>query len=503
MVFEIYKKFRNRIKQLGLLDTLYIIWVKSIFNQFDIPLPSDFTILHKSGINTKPTKLEIMLYNGLDHELDIILIETLYSASEVPTKGRTLKDPNVLSKALKEIREINDYISTQIKPKNDVFRSLHRIAHQQFFWQNKVNSHSLFPYFFVYNDPNMARIVKEKIGLSPYEIFIIGIYYTFLFQKYFAISDHQISQLKIIQTEKLEKFIHEFSIDIDQLRIDIKRNLRVDEKIFFTFNPLRATPIIKSKKQYVSPMPVLIYWAITKGLYYKINNHKSFSKSYGSAFQALIGKIMERAIFNEKLNISPEFEYYVGKERKDSVDWILKDNDEILFIECKTKRMTRSAQFSFTKEEMDYDRNKMIGFILQAYKSYLDYEHNNYINHQFSKKIKPRILILTLEDWFIELNQTESGILKDTIQAKLNENKIDGSLMEKVPYYIKSTSRFISDIQIINAVGLKKYFELREKNALQEFEDKFIYNNLFEKDFIEIFLNPITKNRDESIDLSP
>ncbi|MFW6247025.1 MAG: hypothetical protein ACOC22_02520 [bacterium] len=488
-IFEAYKPFRNKIRQLELFDTLYVLWLKSIYSQFDRPLPNDFKVITRNTNLKSLSKSEIMLYNGLDHELDIILIEALKNADEISSQDKSLKNPNVLRKVLKDLRDLNNFITEKNRHKDDIFRSLLRLAHQQFPWQEKLNSHSLIPYYYIYNDPEVARIVEKVIGLNPFDIFIIGIYYTFRFQKQFFLPKKPVSDRNVVSTDKLRRFIQEFSIDLDSLREKVRESHFVDEKYLFMLNPLRANPIISYGENILSPMPIYIYWAITKGLYYRLCNHNSFGNYYGDSFQKFIGKLLERVINNNNLKVFSESEYYVGKERKDSVDWIIKDNDEILFIECKTKRMTRLAKFSIEPEELERDLNKMSEFLKQTYKTYMDYEKNLYPKLKFDSDLKCRILILTLENWFIDIDETDYKKLDEQIKHHL-----PSSVLGRTPYYVQSMPYFINDIQIINKVGLKKYFDLFVSNELQAYKKNFEFKDLFIEDFDEKLLKPLKEN---------
>ncbi len=97
---------------------------------------------------------------------------------------------------------------------------------------------------------------------------------------------------------------------------------------------------------------------------------------------------IEKSLKGEhKISFLPENHYYVGKDRKDTTDWVVYDNDSALFIECKTKRLKLPAKLelddnSYVNEEL----GKMAEFVLQVYKSIEDYKKNSYPSFKFDKE---------------------------------------------------------------------------------------------------------------------
>lgn len=493
-IFETYKKFRNKFRELDLFDTLHTIWIKSKFNQFNDPLPDNLKIIQDIHLFSNPGKMEIMLYNGLDHELEIMLIEALYSCQEGTRPRHTLKNPKFLKKVLTDLRDFDSdfYKKTKLKSTNNIFRSLQRLAYQQFLWQEKMSSYSLFPYFYMYNSHDLKQIIENEFDLTPSEIYVLGLYFTYNLKESFQLNKNQQSDIPKIPTSKLLTFISEFSIHLNQLRQTVKESYWVDEKFLTYLNPLRAKPIIVHNDSILAPIPVLIHWAITKGIYYRIYKKKSFGNAFGHAFQDIIGEIVRRAIDNKKLELIPEKEYFFGKNRKDTVDWRLKDREELLFIECKTKRMTRTAQFSITQDDLLMDIKKMGEFLYQTYRSFIDFKNNLYPDNQYESTQKHRIVILTLEEWFISINMDDYPLIEEELKTRLKRNHPDVnlSIISEVPFYLIAMPTFVHDIQIINKFGLKKYFQWKDNNKLDETKNSFNFKDIFIEDFNDQFIKP-------------
>lgn len=323
-------------------------------------------------------------------------------------------------------------------------------------------------------------------------------------------------QVSAIKNEEVEKFIKIFSLDINSLREKVKNEVQYNDKFAYSFSSLRSFPIIKmgyrQKESLVCPMPTLLFWQITDGIYYKILEEikkikgekeqkeilGNFGNSLGKQFQNYVGEVLEKSIQNIRFKFFKEQEYKEGKNRKDTVDWMVIDNNAMLFIECKAKRMNLPAKIElnddrFIKAELD----KMADFIKQVYKSIDDYKNNKYPNIKYDKSKKIFPVILTLEHWYLFgdkfLNELDA-ILKN----KIKENNLDEKYLEIYPYSICSIEEFEKMTQIINKIGVdnfmsKKFDQDRRLWTFQSFMNSDFNEEykktkvLFDDDYKKIF----------------
>jgi len=471
-------------------ETIYTIWARINFDQFEKPLPNEIELVPLQKAN--PVRFEKKMHNGLEFELEFILKTALIEAGNSKKKDWSLKKSKYLKSILKELRNFSNELDKNSKGDN-VLYAFNRIAHHQFFWQEKINFYSLFRYYFLYNNPKMENIIKEKIGLTPFEIFIIGMILTFQFRDRFKLLCPIESHIPEISDDNIKKFIDTFSIALPELQEEIKKNFDSSEKIFFSFNPLIAKPIIKYSDSIIAPLPSFIYWQITKGLYYSVVDCVGFDNAFGKSFEDFTGTLMKRSINKKNFKIIPEHAYKSGKDRKDSVDWLLKDDSGLIFIECKTKRLTMHSKFSYELNDMETDVNKMVSFISQAYKTYVDYKSNLYETIKYDSKISHKIIILTLEEWYFGINPLITERVKESVKVKLENQKIDISLLEEVPYYIMSAHQYEIEIQAINNLGIEKYFEEFDSNKIQDSKDKMEFVNVFAEDFDREFFSKLKR----------
>lgn len=266
----------------------------------------------------------------------------------------------------------------------------------------------------------------------------------------------------------------------------------MNENIFYTYNPLRAKPILIYQNNIFCPIQLMLFWQIPNLIYYSILNETGFENAFGESFENYVGEVLNKCCSNPSLKIIPEEKY--GKEEKRTTDWILFDEKAILFIECKTKRMTMISKGELDiniKKGLVSDIQKMAQFITQLYKTYLDYVDNKYptIKYDSSKKFIP--LVLTLENWFINLNPTIMKILHKYVIAEFEKSALNQNLLNEFPYHIRSSDDFEKDIQIINEIGVFEYFDKISKFEIHDNIEKFKYKDVFEDEFHEMLIKPL------------
>jgi hypothetical protein len=158
--------------------------------------------------------------------------------------------------------------------------------------------------------------------------------------------------------------------------------------------------------------------------------------------------------------VLPEHEYVVGKDRKDSVDWIISDAAATLFVECKTKKIRYGAKFRLADTSMlDEDLDKMASFIVQMYKTLADalasrYAHWAAPNHP----IYP--VIVTLEEWYVFGAQIVSAV-DQRVEEGLAAEGLDPALLTKFPYTVCSVADFERAMQIMDRVTIRAFMEPR------------------------------------------
>lgn len=115
----------------------------------------------------------------------------------------------------------------------------------------------------------------------------------------------------------------------------------------FAYNPLVDTPFLKmGDGRLLAPQPSLIMRTVTpEVLFYagvKEFGSQAFGNDMGWLTQHYVGRQLR--LLEPSVTLLPEVEYWVGKDRKDSVDWFLVFDSLVVMIEVKSARYGWFAQ---------------------------------------------------------------------------------------------------------------------------------------------------------------
>ncbi|GAC1317426.1 MAG: hypothetical protein NVSMB28_04950 [Collimonas sp.] len=262
-----------------------------------------------------------------------------------------------------------------------------------------------------------------------------------------------------ISREQSANFFKLLSIDLPSLRVNLGSSAAFNEDWMYTWNPLESKPLIfidpKVPDQILCPLPRLLLRRITTGLYYDLKDARGFANPFGEAFQAYVGDVVSECCPADNFQLVPEQQYYVGNDLKHGVDWIVTDCGANLFIECKTKRLTRDAKFLLQGHALSEQLQKMANAIVQNYKNINDAisGKSNWTpngNPGFS-------LIVTLEDWFFVSVKAQDQLV-DIVLSELEKNGLPVDILKRLPYTIMSIDEFESACQVIAEIGIHALF---------------------------------------------
>jgi hypothetical protein len=505
-VFNEYKPLRNHLIKLSLDDSFLVIWSYIQHLQFNNSIPKEIEVILEFLNKDHIQKIRMCS----EWELETLTREIIINGQESFFNNQTLKKWSYFAGAVNKLKNLENSIGGNYVNKDNILVELFRISHRQFPWQTRPNSEFLTRYYKIFSTPKLDEILQKSIGLTAKNLYIVGMMFIGAYLKHPAVNLPIKIEIKGLNQENIEKFLKVFSASVNELKEKIKKEQELNNKFVYSFSSLRAFPIIKmiyfGQECLVCPLPTLLFWRITNGIYYEICNEKSFDNYFGTSFQNYTGEVIKKAtIANGKINFLPEEQYFVGKDRKDTVDWIVYDDNSALFVECKTKRLKLPAKFelddsSYVNDELE----KMADFILQIYKTIRDYKDNKYLSFKFDENKKVFPLVLTLEQWYLFGDRFLDELDKILVE-KLKQEKIDLSYLERMPYSICSIDEFEKIIQIIQKTGIsdfmqnKVFDDNKKKWAFQPFMSSEFTKHykdakfLFEEDYQGIF-NSILKN---------
>ena len=443
---DLYEPLRQRCRRYPVLDSLAVIHAYMQYLQFKQPLSPQIEIDETVNKTKQPGK------HFYEWELEMLAREIVINAPM--QAAHSLSRWHEFSTTVNLLKEFENNISERTGPllEKNILLELYRIAHQQFPWQHHPSSKTLTRYFKIFGDPPMDAIVSASLGISAKELYTLGLAFIGHFMTNFGYQyPGDMSQLGL-RSESLRYFVNRFSTPLSTLRHVMARSQSYDEDYAYTFNPLRKFPLVhvamNGRHHLVAPIPTYLFERFTEGVFYEICNAAGFDMAFGASFQKYVGEVLAVTAPTERFDVLAEHEYHVGKDRKDSIDWIVADKTATIFIECKTKRVRFDAKKVLADSTvLNADLDKMSEFIVQAYKGIVDATAGRYAHWQpTGKPIYP--IVVTLEDWYAFTPEIICAI-DNNVTKRLRERGIDPNIIEHLPYTIASVDDFEVAIQVI------------------------------------------------------
>lgn len=327
-------------------------------------------------------------------------------------------------------------------------------------------------YHMIYGHPPLKEIINGATGLSLDELFLFGMALLGNFLQTFSLFYPPSIQIPGLSPDGLDRFLHHFSRNVHDLRILLRNEQEMNDGFLYAYHSLRAFPVIRMKcrgrDSLICPLPTLLFWRFTNGVYYEIYKKPGFDNAFGNAFQWYVGQVIERGTRRECTRFYPETPYWIGKELKRTVDWIVEQDGAVLFVEAKTKRLAHQAKVEIIEEDiLSVELDKLAAMIVQAYKSIRDYKAGHYPHFPFdpSRTIYP--IIVTLEDWFFMGPKLLSTVRTD-VTRRLEKERIPVEVIEEMPFSVCAIHEFEQAIQVMDRAGIHTVMQGKVERTRQE-----------------------------------
>ncbi len=444
--YDEYKPFRNYMRRFELLPSLVDVWRYSLHVMEGQPLPSDYAA-GRTAFTFKSLKEDLYPW-----ELDIVAKELVLNAG---ARGdRNLKRWKDLAIAVNHMRRLDDAADAQSG--GDVIFELHRIAHRQFPWQIHVGVGPVMRAFKVFGEAAVEAIVVRELGMTTRQFLLLGAALTGHFCKQWGMSTNQNYQIALgISREASAAFFGRITCTLEHLKTEIAKRQSYDRDWPYTWNPLEATPLVSFDPAFpdrvLCPIPRYLIRRTPAGIFYDLVKSAGFDNPFGNSFQAYVGEVINATCPQPRFAALAEQPYYVGRQKKHGVDWILSDSTGHLFIESKTKRLTVDAKIRSDAVALDKDLVVMATAVVQHYANIRDALDGKTTWVPDGLPVYP--LVLTLEDWFI-FSPRVAEMLRKHVCVLLANAGIPNTVLEEMPYTIASAHEFEITSQVIAQVGI-------------------------------------------------
>ncbi len=453
---QTYHQLISLIRNLDRRESVYVIWAYTQILQFpDFRMPNDIEVA-RAFQDAEPRQTIVSEWS-----LEILAREVLKHAGEVARRGLTLRNWATLAEAMNLLRELEGELYNEFNQPEQIHLELMRITHQQFAWQrDQWNEQFLLRYYKIFGAPALNDMCLQQTGLTVQKLLLIGTFYIGHFAEDFFCSRALNIEVPDLTQADIDRFLALASCRQTQLARLLRAEHNLDEQFKYRYSSVRQYPVVQisfnGQDQLVCPQPTLLFWRFTQGLYYEIQGIRGFPLAFGSSFQSYIGEVLEARVANEQLALVAETAYHVGRNRKDTVDWIVCEGDDAaLFVECKTKRLTWNSKAGLTDlAALAQDIRKLAGAVFQLYKTVLDYEVGNYPNLPFEPRREIFPVVVTLEDWLLFGHDLPARLF-DATRTLLVTNGYSDEIISRLPVTIMSAEEFETTAGLINSMGIR------------------------------------------------
>lgn len=458
---------RNALRKLDLHDTLGVIRAYSAFRTIDVsrPFPADMEV-HPTVYSNQ--------YIILPWEMEALAREAIIVCSSRPGVKHTARKWDTFANLVKKLRDVNEYISQYLVNNEKILQEVTvRLAHLQFKYQaERPSKASLVRYNRIFGYPAVEPIVKAKTGLSPKQLFTIGSVLWFKYASQHFGMNYPLDELTVpgITHADYDKFMQFYSLPMKVMEQRLSAERKLDDTFMYQFHALQSYPLIFTelykRPAHICPIPTLLFWRITSGLFYDLIQEPGFDQAFGTSFQAYIGDMLEKTFGGTSTAVYPE----EPDTRPKRADWIIDQPTSFMLVECKTKRMTIGAKTTIQDDnELQTQIEVIAKAVVQSYQALEAYRNSKYKPQQYPyNPVKhPFVCVVTLENWRLMGPQLEK--LREVVRDKLLHAGLDPNLMEQAPFILCTVNEMEVFAYLLKANDLanvvRNYWDDPEKSS--------------------------------------
>lgn len=447
-MYDLYKPLRNHVRALELQAFLELI--HEVQRGYE----------NAAEIRLRDTSSGAMV-DIYRWELHLLAREALLHASLGTSKKQPSKQD--LFRLINDVRHISEGISQKtINSGAEAMRAFHPLIHQQARWQHTRDWDRFCRVFSIYHRDDVHRLLHAVLGVRLRTIFTLT----------FAIAGCALRTPRILATndytfmdisaEERDAYFAMVGASHASLRDSIKKSANYNGRWAYTWNPLEATPLIQLRKhrpcEYLCPLPELLLRRATDSLFFDLTkSEESYSNPYGMAFQGYVGDVLRAQFKGPTHHVFEEREYWVGRNRKDGVDWIVSDATGHLMLECKTRRIRVDAKAVVGGDSLTNAIKDIADAVVQHYKNVDDALQGKTHWKPDGKPVFP--IVVTFDDWYLFAPHVVE-MLQTQVREQLSKIAL-AELLESSPFIVTSIAEFELAGQAIAQIGICRFCSSR------------------------------------------
>lgn len=458
-MYQSYKPLRNYLRQFSQIPALAVVYRFIQFVQFKSPLPREFD---NPQLHTKH-KWDMGIF---EWELETLAREIILHCP--PNGAKLINGWGRFVTAMNHVKRVENDAWGGGDHAPDILMEILRIAHRQFHWQQGVDQSYLSRFLKLYDHASIRPLIVAEFGMTTVELYQIGLALVGSLQGSMIIRTPLTNQINTVSADIINQFVGRVTKNLADVQREMREQQEYNVNWAYVFNPLWLHPLIRIADDVViGPLPTLLLYRITSGVYFDLVGLEAFGNAIGLAFQDYTGEVTRAADTGGNFKLFSEAEYGSKQKRKDSADWLVEDGGATLFLECKASRMKLQGKIDIrAKESMEREIARLAGFVTQLYSTLSDALAGEYKHwHPGEKPIYP--VVLTLDEW--HAFGSAENIIEEAVQAAFTAKALDKELLTKCPYQIWSIKDFELAMQLMAHDGIDALMRTKTGEEKQRF----------------------------------
>lgn len=383
--------------------------------------------------------------------------------------------------------------------------SQRKMQHYQLYYER------MYKYYYLFSSENLKEHVQNTLGFNVKDCFLLAVCLYLEFSKSFSLTRTNLidsfEKAKNPWTqEEFHKLFEILSLNIKDVRYNKNFDCSNDDLMLFYNNAQHVMrPLLCDGDNIYCPIPIYILNSCIEGLQFHadLKNNTVLNNELAHNLENYIGE--QLSYFSDEKIFKYKKEISYTKERKTS-DWLIYDDENIIFLDCKLKKLTIDASKSLSidnsivdeiidshnlknrkkieslKEGLSPLMKDILSFGVDVGKilcCYYDWRNNMVKELPYNKDLRVFAVILTLEETYCNVFEIKECI--DKIALAYLYEKRGHKLEDVITTKFISSSTFDMVIPKIKEKGLYKTFFEIELNI-----EKYGFNDWLKKGFNEL-----------------
>lgn len=325
----------------------------NVFDSLDVIRKYVYTSIYRKNVGYIQG-IESPQYYGIEVYFADFLIKNSLIYSSIVRENKSLVQAKTRKEVCKPIIDLQHIV-------NDIRMKEHPSVWVSSYFYNQINMQPegneklmLYRHFYMYKEPNVRAVIEKSLGFPLENYFGILFFLYSCFVNHFCRPKEHLflffrDSVEGPDAKAMTYLLSVISKPLSELRELCKDDSRYDEdKImeYYSDSAHIRYPLISFEKKIYCVVPAYILFSALDNLYHILNerNDQGIRNVFAKNYENYIGHIFNHYFKNSSVKYQSEILYKCGKEEKSTSDWIIWDETDICFIDCKIKRMTISGQ---------------------------------------------------------------------------------------------------------------------------------------------------------------